>query len=412
MKRIIFHVDVNSAYLSWEAVRQIKEGKDDLRLIPSAIGGDKDKRTGVILAKSIPAKLYKIKTGEPVAMALRKCPDLLLVKPDFTLYENNSNAFINICRRYAPVVEKYSIDECFLDMSGTDRIYPDPFNIAVRIKNEIKNTLGFTVNIGIGPNKLLAKMAGDFEKPDKVHTLYSDEIESKFWPLPIGVLFSVGRATEECLKKAQIKTIGDLAKEDLPKIQSLIGIKPGLQIHNYANGIDDSPVLAYAKEAKGYSISTTLEEDVRTTDEAYRILLALADGVAARMRADKIRAYCISVSIRGNDFVNRSHQTKLSIPTDITAEILEISKRLFIELWDKQMPLRLLGISLTDLTKDVNIQQSFFFDGQKERERKLDEVIDKIRKKYGTKTIVRASVFESNIDVGKKHKAQMDKGHI
>lgn len=412
MKRIIFHVDVNSAYLSWEAVRQIKEGKDDLRLIPSAIGGDKDKRTGVILAKSIPAKLYKIKTGEPVAMALRKCPDLLLVKPDFTLYENNSNAFINICRRYAPVVEKYSIDECFLDMSGTDRIYPDPFNIAVRIKNEIKNTLGFTVNIGIGPNKLLAKMAGDFEKPDKVHTLYSDEIESKFWPLPIGVLFSVGRATEECLKKAQIKTIGDLAKEDLPKIQSLIGIKPGLQIHNYANGIDDSPVLAYAKEAKGYSISTTLEEDVRTTDEAYRILLALADGVAARMRADKIRAYCISVSIRGNDFVNRSHQTKLSVPTDITAEILEISKRLFIELWDKQMPLRLLGISLTDLTKDVNIQQSFFFDGQKERERKLDEVIDKIRKKYGTKTIVRASVFESNIDVGKKHKAQMDKGHI
>lgn len=412
MKRIIFHVDVNSAYLSWEAVRQIKEGKDDLRLIPSAIGGDKDKRTGVILAKSIPAKLYKIKTGEPVAMALRKCPDLLLVKPDFTLYENNSNAFINICRRYAPVVEKYSIDECFLDMSGTDRIYPDPFNIAVRIKNEIKNTLGFTVNIGIGPNKLLAKMAGDFEKPDKVHTLYSDEIESKFWPLPIGVLFSVGRATEECLKKAQIKTIGDLAKEDLPKIQSLIGIKPGLQIHNYANGIDDSPVLAYAKEAKGYSISTTLEEDVRTTDEAYRILLALADGVAARMRADKIRAYCISVSIRGNDFVNRSHQTKLSVPTDITAEILEISKRLFIELWDKQMPLRLLGISLTDLTKDVNIQQSFFFDGQKERERKLDEVIDKIRKKYGTKTIVRASVFESNIDVGKKHKAQMDKRHI
>lgn len=409
MKRLIFHVDVNSAYLSWEAVRQIKEGKKDIRLIPSAIGGDKEKRTGVILAKSIPAKSYNIRTGEPVAMALRKCPDLFLARPDFTLYEKNSEAFINICRKYAPIVEKYSIDECFLDMSRTEHIYPDPYSTAVIIKNEIKNTLGFTVNIGIGSNKLLAKMAGDFEKPDKVHTLYSSEIESKLWPLPVKVLFSVGKATAERLRKAQIKTIGDLAREDLLKVQSLVGIKPGLQIHNYANGIDNSPVLADEKEAKGYSISTTLEEDVKTTDEAYRILLALTDGVTSRMRADKTKAFCISVSIRGNNFVNKSHQVKLSAPTDITAEIYDISKKLFTELWNERTPLRLLGISLSDLSKDEHVQQSLFFDRKKERERKLDEVMDKIRKKYGTETIVRASVFESNIDVGKRHKAQIDK---
>ena len=163
MKRLIYHVDVNSAYLSWEAARLCAQGAEDIRMIPSAIGGDREKRTGVILAKSIPAKKFNIKTGEPVASALRKCPGLLLLKPDFQLYEKCSRAFMDICRKYAPIVEKYSIDECFLDMSGTEQIYPDPVAIAIKIKNEIRDTLGFTVNIGIGPNKLLAKTAGDFE---------------------------------------------------------------------------------------------------------------------------------------------------------------------------------------------------------------------------------------------------------
>lgn len=167
MERLIFHVDVNSAYLSWEAARRVAAGESDIRLIPAAIGGDRDKRTGVILAKSIPAKKYGVQTGEPVAMALRKCPDLLLAKPDFTLYERNSRAFMDICRTFAPVVEKYSIDECFLDMTGTGAIYPDPIAAAHELKDTIRDTLGFTVNVGIGANKLLAKMASDFEKPDR-----------------------------------------------------------------------------------------------------------------------------------------------------------------------------------------------------------------------------------------------------
>ena len=173
MKPLIFHIDVNSAFLSWEAVRRISQGENDIRLIPSAIGGDRDKRTGVILAKSIPAKKYGIKTGEPVAMALRKCPDLFLARPDFRLYEQSSKAFMDIVRSYAPVVEKYSIDECFADFSGTQKIYPDPIALAYLIKDRIRDELGFTVNMGIGDCKLLAKMASDFEKPDKVHTLSS-----------------------------------------------------------------------------------------------------------------------------------------------------------------------------------------------------------------------------------------------
>ena len=231
MQRLIFHVDVNSAFLSWEAARRAAAGEADLRLIPSAIGGDRDKRTGIILAKSIPAKAFGVTTGEPVGMALRKCPQLVLAPPDFRLYSKNSKAFIAVCRRYAPVVEQVSIDECFLDMTGTGLLYPDPVAIAHIIKDTIFSELGFTVNVGIAPNKLLAKMASDFEKPDKVHTLFAHEIPQKLWPLPVGSLFSVGRSTAEKLTAASIRTIGDLAQADLAYIQRLTGVKLGKLIH-------------------------------------------------------------------------------------------------------------------------------------------------------------------------------------
>ena len=194
-ERLIFHIDVNSAFLSWESAKRVSEGKEDLRLIPSAVGGDPAKRTGIILAKSIPAKKFGVTTGEPVSLALRKCPGLVLVPPDFHLYERNSRAFMEICRGYAPVLQKFSIDECFLDMTGTSKLYPDPIALAHQIKNEIRDTLGFTVNVGIGSNRLLAKMASDFEKPDKVHTLFKKEVPQKMWPLPVGDLLYVGKAS-------------------------------------------------------------------------------------------------------------------------------------------------------------------------------------------------------------------------
>lgn len=407
LDRIIFHVDVNSAFLSWEAARRVQNGEEDIRLIPSAIGGDREKRAGVILAKSIPAKRYNIKTGEPVAMALRKCPQLYLAKPDFVLYERSSKAFMDICRKYSPVVEKYSIDECFLDMSGTMHLYPDYYAIAIQIKNEIRDTLGFTVNIGIGPNKLLAKMASDFEKPDKIHTLFLDELKDKLWPMPVGELFLVGYATSERLRKANITTIGELAGTDLGRIQALVGVKFGIQIHEYANGIDDTPVLDRPDPPKGYSNSITLEEDVKTIESANRILLALSDSVASRMRADNVKAFCISVTIRDNNFKDKSRQTKLHEPTDITSEIYEISRRLFSEVWDRKTPLRLLGVSLSDLATENYEQQSLFFDQDRVREEKLDRTIDNLRQKFGIDTITRGSLYQSNTNVGKKYKAQL-----
>jgi DNA polymerase-4 len=410
MRKLIFHIDVNSAYLSWEATRRMQNGEPDLRLIPSAIGGDREKRTGVILAKSIPAKKFKVTTGEPVGMALRKCPDLVIARPDFKLYVQCSRAFIAVCRKYAPVVEQVSIDECFCDFDNTERIYPDPLELAYRIKDEIRDTLGFTVNVGISENKLLAKMASDFEKPDKVHTLYPSEIPEKMWPLPVGELFTVGKATAERLRQARIETIGALAHTDVETLEKMFGPKMGSHLHRYANGISNSPVLAEPEEAKGYSISTTLEDDVETTEAAYHILLALADSVAARMRADGFKAWCVAVTIRSNDFKNKSHQQKLREPTDGTNEIYQLAKKLFSELWNGKTPLRLLGIALTDLTKEEFVQTSLFdaADERKTRSKKLDQTVDALRSKYGRSTIQRGALLQDTHEVGKKYKAQME----
>lgn len=383
-------------------------GEPDLRLIPSAIGGDREKRTGVILAKSIPAKKRGVKTGEPVGMALRKCPELYLARPDFSLYEKCSRAFMGICAQYTPIVEKYSIDECFLDMNGTKNIYPDPVATAHEIKDRIKRELGFTVNIGVGSNKLLAKMASDFEKPDKVHTLFANEIEQKLWGLPVRELFGIGASTADKLEKACIWKIGDLARLDIGILHSLVGTKMGDYLHAAANGIDNSPVLDHPEKAKGYSNSTTLENDVTSIEEASKILLALADTTASRMRADGARAHCISVTIRGNDFRDRSHQRKLDEATDITTDIFDVCRSLFSELWDRKTPLRLLGVALTNISYGEDVQISLFGDDRKEKARTLDKTVDSIRTKYGSSTIMRGVTYKSSLDVGKKHKAQME----
>ena len=408
MERLIFHIDVNSAFLSWEAARRVSQGLDDLRLIPSAIGGDRDKRTGVILAKSLPAKKFGIQTGEPVGMALRKCPDLVLVRPDFRLYQQCSSAFIAICREYAPIVEQVSIDECFLDMTGTGRLYPDPLAIAYTIKDRIYAQLGFTVNVGIGNCKLLAKMASDFEKPNKVHTLFPEEVPSKLWPLPVESLYSVGASTSDKLKKAGIHTIGQLAHADQERLKRLTGDKLSLHLLKYANGIDSSPVLSEPEEAKGYSISTTLEENVTDLETAFGILLSLSDSVAARIRADNAKAGCIGITIRSSEFKNKSHQTTLYEPTDLFREIYTVSCRLFEELWDKQTPIRLIGISLSHVTKEADAQMSLFTNEAKEKARRLDKTYDSIHARFGMSSITRGSSLLTQVDVGKKYKAQME----
>ena len=408
MERLIFHIDVNSAFLSWEAARRVKEGLPDLREIPSAVGGDPKTRTGIVVAKSIPAKKYGIQTGEPVSMALRKCPELVVVPSDFSLYTKNSQAFKAICKSYAPAMESFSIDEVFLNMTGTSLIYPDPIAVAYEIKDKIYGELGFTVNVGISVNKLLAKMASDFEKPNKVHTLFPSEIPSKMWPLPIRELLFLGKASEKKLIDFGIHTIGELAREKESNIQALLGEKTGHQLYQYARGIDNSPVLEIPEESKGFSVEKTFNDDIVSLEQVQPILLEQCDILAARMRRKGKKCTCISVTFRTLDFKNRSHQTKLPNATDMTDEIYANARTLFREFW-KGQPLRLVGVALTGLTDDGFEQMSLFEDTKKKEQRqKLDAALDSIRIKFGNDKITRASIMNSNSGIGRKAKAQLE----
>ena len=410
MQRLIFHVDVNSAFLSWEAAKRVKQGLPDLREIPSCIGGDPKKRTGIVVAKSIPAKKYGIQTGEPMGMALQKCPDLVCVPSDFALYDRCSKAFKSICASYAPVMESFYIDEVFLDMTGTGPIYPDPMVTACEIKDRIYRELGFTVNVGISTNKLLAKMASDFEKPNKVHTLYPEEVPQKMWPLPVRDLLFLGKASEKKLVQNGIRTIGDLARANEKEIQMLLGEKAGHQLYLSANGLDDSPVKAQREEAKGISVETTFDEDIVSYEQIFPILLSQCDIVAARMRREGKKCNCVAVSFRTLEFKNKSHQRKLDNPTDVTNEIYQNVRQLFQESWSGQ-PLRLIGVALTGLTEDDFIQMSLFEDPKKrEQQKKLDEAMDNIRKKFGNDKISRASTMNVSGRIARKAKAQMENG--
>ena len=386
-QRVIFHVDVNAAFLSWSAAYRVKVlGEDrDLRDVPSVVAGDRDSRHGIILAKSTPAKKYGIQTGEPLFQAMEKCPNLVVVPPDYALYVQASRSFVEMLRSFSPVVEQYSIDEAWVDMTGTERLWGSPRLAAEQMRRKIYEELGFTVNIGISSNKLLAKMAGDFEKPNKVHTLFPEEMEEKFWPLPVIDLFLVGKATEAKLHMLGIRTIGDLAQADLALIKKRLG-KHGETIWHFANGRNADAVVPEPAENKGYGNSTTTAHDVCTLEEAFQVLLSLCETVAMRMRRDEKYGSCISVHLRTNAFKHLSHQKVLPGATNLTADLYESACVLFQAAWDGVTPLRQLGVQVTRLSRE-SYQQYDFLSGlspeQFERKRKLDETVDALREKYG-----------------------------
>lgn len=393
-KRIIFHVDVNSAFLSWSAAYRVHilGEKRDLRQVPSVVAGDKASRHSIILAKSIPAKKYGIQTGEPLFQALEKCPGLEVVQPDYGLYVEASRHFVAMLRTFSPVVEQYSIDEAWVDMTGTRRLFGTPLAAAEKLRERISGELGFTVNIGISTNKLLAKMAGDFEKPDKVHTLFPEEVESKLWPLPVRSLFLVGAATEAKLKRMGIYTIGELANADLGTLRKRLG-KHGETIWHFANGVGADALTPVQPDNQGYGNSVTTAADVVTARQAHEVLLSLCETVAMRMRRDGKCGACVTVSLRTGKFRYFSHQAQLSCATNITGELFRAACRIFDEAWDRTTPLRQLGVQVTKLS-DEDYQQFDFFSGltpvQYERRLRLDETVDALRDKFGEDIIRRA----------------------
>lgn len=390
MERQILHVDVNNAFLSWTALDMIKNGSEvDIREIPAVIGGDESKRSGIVLAKSMKAKECGIKTAETIYQARLKCPGLKIFPSNFKVYREYSNRLYQLLLEYTDKIERFSIDECFLDM--THYLMKDTLlNKGREINRRVREELGFTVNVGVAHNKLLAKMASDFKKPDRIHTLFENEIPSKMWVLPISELFMLGKRTVPKLYNMQIRTIGELAKTNKKVLEDKFG-KHGTMMWEYANGIDESEVKYMPEKPKGIGNSVTLPEDISDIEKLEEILLALTEQVTYRLRRHKMLARVVNVQLRNKDFVDTSHQRKLPNATASTKEILEVAKGLLEQMYRKGTPIRLIGVRVDDLTDKEEMQISLFQNQVKnKKQEKLDKTIDELKQKYGYNFITRA----------------------
>lgn len=399
MDKIIYHIDVNSAFLSWEASYRVNIlGESlDIRTVPSVIGGSEESRHGIVLAKSGPAKKYNIQTGEPLVQARQKCPNLLVVPPNYPMYVDASKSLMRLLREYSDDIHQYSIDESFVDMSSTCHLFGSPVTAAELIKDRIRDELGFTVNIGVSCNKLLAKMASDFKKPDMVHTLFPDEVPAKMWPLPVRDLFFVGRATERRLASYGINTIGELAGADVDWLQRTFK-SHGHLIWEFANGIaDQMDKVTLSAINKGYGNSMTVPFDVKDRDSAKLVLLSLTETVGSRIRADGAFVSVVAVSIVDCEFNHSSRQMNLTSPTDITRQIYEAACSLFDKLWDGS-PIRQLGVHTSKATSSTMYQYSLFDDCDIERESRLDRAIDSIRATWGEDAIMRGCFIKLDKD--------------
>lgn len=412
MAPVIFHIDVNSAYLSWTAVEQLKNGAAvDLREIPAIIGGDQESRHGVVLAKSPAAKRYGIRTGEPVANAFRKCPNLAMYPPDHKMYREKSRKLMEYLRTFTKEIEQVSVDECYMDFTGIAHKYHSPVDGAAEIKDGIKRKFGFTVNIGISTNKLLAKMASDFEKPDRIHTLFPEEIKEKMWGLPIGDLYMAGRSSVEALKKLEISTIGDLANADLKLI--MLHLKShGKMLWEFANGIGTSVVQAEPEEAKGIGNSTTLREDVSAMEEVRLVFAQLAGSVGDRLKKAGKKAGMVSMEIKYHDFRTVSHQVQLERPTNDPGILEETACSLFLEIWSGE-PVRLLGIRTSKLSDETAPEQLSIFDIKMpekpdEKHLRLKKAMDEINGRFGAGAVVKASLMPKQ---GKEKGKKKERNH-
>mgnify|MGYP001851641591 CR=1 FL=1 len=400
MQREILHVDVNNAFLSWLAVYKLEQGESlDIRTIPAVIGGDEKQRHGIVLAKSNLAKQFGIKTGEPLYSARKKCPTIKIYESNFKVYKKYSDMLFELLQEYSFKIERFSIDECFIDMTeflNNRKLIDVAYEISKRVREELK----FTVNIGVAHNKLLAKMASDFQKPNRVHTLYEKEIPRKMWNLPISELFMVGRRTLPKLYNMNIKTIEDLAKTDKNLLIKKFG-KFGKVMWEYANGIDDSEVNYLKQKPKGVGNSTTVSQDITNIEKIEEVLLALTEHTTYRLRKHNMLGNVVSVQLRTSDFKNYSHQRKLNFSTNSTKEIFKTAKELVRQLYNNE-PIRLIGIRIDNLCDEEEKQISLFEDQNIKKQEKLDKVVDNIKDKFGYEMITRAGDMKQTKNINRK----------
>ncbi len=390
--RIIMHIDVNNAFLSWSAIELLNNGsKYDIRNSYAVIGGDETARKGIVLAKSNPAKRLGIVTAETLYSARKKCPALRIYKPNFKFYNEMSNRMFKLLSKYTPDIEVASIDECYLDYGKIKALYGDELEFAKKIQKEIYDELGFTVNIGIANNKLCAKMASDFSKPNKIHTNYDYEIKTKMWPLPISELFGVGKKTVPKLNNLGINTIGDLANFPLENLYKYFKNQAKYLI-DIASGIDNSEVISVPPEQKGIGTEITLPKDIESKPLLYNYLENVSEEVALRLNAKKKYAFVVCVILKDNMFKKFSHQRKLVNAISSSKDIFKVAKEILDEMYDER-PIRLIGIRLDKLVDNLVHQESLFENfEEKEKNNNLDQTLLNLKNRYGNKIINKAGL--------------------
>lgn len=383
LSRIYFHIDVNNAFLSWEAIYLIQNGeKIDIRNIESAIAGDPKKRTGVILAKSTKAKAMGVKTGEAIFQAKNKCPNLVLYPPHHEFYNLQSKRMKKLLENYSDVVEPYSVDEYFIEYVPILGSY---IHVANEIQNRIFNELGFTVNIGISDTKYLAKIASDFEKPNKIHTLFKSEIKEKLWPLKIEDMFLLGPKSAKKLREIGINTVGKLANTNIEILKSHLK-SHGEELYNFAWGMDIDEKHEKKEVSKSVSHSKTSSYDLTDLDEIYNFILDIVNYTCIRLRHEKMKTKNISVTLKTNNFDVYSSSVTLDSPTDSTTEVFKICKRIFNDMYKKE-PLRLIGVNLSSL-ETYGSSQLNIFDTTNEKSCKIDKTIDSLLDKFNDNGLI------------------------
>lgn len=393
-ERIILHIDCNNAFLSWTAVNMLHNGsKVDIRERYAVIGGDEKTRRGIVLAKSVPCKRAGVVTAETLYTARKKCPYLEVYPPNYKMYKKYSDIMYTYLCNYTNEIERYSIDECFLDYTDVYQKWGDPVKIAYKIKNEIRDNFGFTVNVGVGNNKLLAKMASDFEKPDKVHTLFNSEVKEKMWPLAVEDLFMIGKSGSKKLHELGITTIGDLA--NTPQEFLIRHFKSmGKMMWEYANGIDDSDVESERGNPKSISNSVVLPYDYSNVDDIYKILRYLATDVGEKLREKKMYAQNVGIWIKYHDFSKVSKQSILDKLINRNEDIYDNAIKLFDKLWnlDDDKKVRSLCVFVNNLTTVYKKQLSLFDqeDSDNNEDNELEKALLEIKKKYGDASITYA----------------------
>ncbi len=395
MERTIFHCDLNNFYASVECLHH-----PEYRNIPIAVGGDVEKRHGIILAKNMLAKKAGVTTGEALWQAKLKCPDLTLVKPNFSQYLRFSGLVRKIYAEYSDRIESFGIDEVWIDVTEIVGRYASPRALADEIRNRIREEVGITASIGVSFNKVFAKLGSDYKKPDATTVITRENMKEIVFPLPVEDLLYVGRKTTVKMHQLGIYTIGDCARYDVAILRRKFG-KWGEYIWTFANGLENSPVLKEGRDpmVKSVGNSTTAPRDLKNLDDVRIVCYVLSESVAARLREAGLRCMTVAVSIRDNDLEGCVRQMKLPCPSDLSDEIAKAAMTLFQANVDFQKPLRSIGVKAADLcVGEVPLQLSIFEDQEKREENlALEKTIDGIRRRFGAQSIQRLRMLEDTL---------------